>query len=118
MGYRIGVPPNRNADPVPTRPDTPLRAVFNMGPGPTLLLDHLVGAQQNRWGYSKNERVGGLAVHDHLELGRELHREIARLLAAQNAIDIGGGADVYRVDSVGEQTAVSGEERWRVDRRY
>ena len=30
-------------------------------------------------------------VHDHLKFCRELHREIARLRAAQNAIDISGG---------------------------
>src|SRR5262249_17025044 len=70
------------------------------------LLDHLISAQQNRQWHLKTERGGGLSVHDHLELGRKLHREIARLLAAQNAIDIGGGATkvVYPVDSVGEQT--------------
>ena len=49
-----------------------------MGP---LLLNYLVRAQQDRWGYLKTERLGGLAVQDHLELGRKLHREIARLLA-------------------------------------
>ena len=59
---------------------------------PLELFDHLVGAQQDRRRYRKTERRGGLAVHDHLEFGRQLHREIARLLAAQNAIDIGGGA--------------------------
>ena len=54
------------------------------------------------------------------ELGRKLHREIARLLAAQNAIHISGGAtrDVYLVDSVGEQTAVSDKVRCRIDRWY
>src|SRR6516165_10305042 len=84
------------------------------------LFDHLVGAQQDRWGYGKAERRGGLAVHDHLELGRQLHREMARLLAAQNAIDIGAGATprVYQVDSVGEQAAVSGKLRSYIDRRY
>jgi hypothetical protein len=43
-----------------------------------------------------------------------------RLLAAQNAIDIGGGAtpEVYLVVSVGEQTAVSGIARCPIDRRY
>src|SRR5262249_11883942 len=48
------------------------------------------------------------------------HREIARLLASQNAIDIGGGAakEVYHVDSVGEQTAGSDRVRCRIDRRY
>ena len=51
-----------------------------------LLFDHLVRAQQNRWWYGKPERRGGLAVHDHLKLGRKLHREIAQLLSAQDAI--------------------------------
>jgi hypothetical protein len=37
-------------------------------------------------------RLGGLEVHDHLVFHRKLHREIARFRAAQNAIDIGGGA--------------------------
>ena len=62
------------------------------------LFDDLVGPQQDRRGYGKPERRGGLAVHGHLELGRKLHREIARFLAAQNAIHIGGSAtkDVYR----------------------
>ena len=56
------------------------------------LFDHLGGAQHDGWGYRKAERLGGLEVQDHLELGRKLHREIARLFAAQNAIDIGCGA--------------------------
>jgi hypothetical protein len=61
---------------------------------------------------ARPSRVGGLAVHGHLELGRKLHREIARLFAAQDAIDISGGAtnDVYHVDSVGEQAAVSASQ--------
>src|SRR6516165_3007285 len=45
------------------------------------LLDHLISAQQYRWGYGKAERLGGLAVHGHLVFRRQLHREIARLLA-------------------------------------
>ena len=58
--------------------------------------------------YGKTERRGGLAVHYHLKLGRKLHREIAWLFAAQDAIGISGGATpiVYLVGSVGKQTAV------------
>src|SRR5262249_25148433 len=54
------------------------------------------------------------------KFGRKLHREIARLRAAQYAIDIGGGAtkDVYPVGSIGEQTAVSDKTRFRIDRRH
>src|SRR5262249_11022958 len=50
----------------------------------------------------------------------KLNREIARLLAAQNAIDIGGGTTkgVYPVSSVGEQAAVFDKVRLRIDRRY
>ena len=60
----------------------------------------------------------GLAVHDHLEFCRELHREIARLLPAQDAINIGGGAtdEIYHVGSVGEQTALSDKDRLLIDR--
>jgi hypothetical protein len=29
-------------------------------------------------GYGKTERLGGLAIHDHLKFRRKLHREIAR----------------------------------------
>src|SRR6516162_11049068 len=84
------------------------------------LFDHLVGAQQNRWGYRKAERLGGLEVDDHLVFHRKLHREIARLRAAQNTIDIGGGAmeGVCHVVSIGEQAAVSGKFRQVVERRY
>src|SRR6516162_11849367 len=69
---------------------------------PVRLLDDLVGAQQNRWGYGKAERLGGLEVYDHLKFRRKLHREIARLRAAQNAIDISGGTKkgVYPIGSV------------------
>ena len=82
----------------------------------TPLLDHLGGAQQDRRGYGKAERLGGLEVHDHLVFRRELHREIARFRAAQDAIDIGGGTtkvvyQVGQVGSVGEQAAVSGKVR-------
>jgi len=39
-------------------------------------------------GYRKTERSGGLAVHDHLELGRELHWEIAGLLAFEDTAGV------------------------------
>src|SRR5262249_58024903 len=75
------------------------------------LFDDLIGAQQNRWGYRKAERGGGLAVQDYLKSRRKLHREIARLLAAQDAIRHRRRRtiEVYRVGSVGEQTALSGK---------
>ena len=52
-------------------------------------------------GYGKAKRLFGLEIEEQLVFRRQLHREIARLLAAQNAIHIGGGAtkEVYPVDS-------------------
>ena len=46
------------------------------------LFDDLVGAQQNRRGYGKTERLGGLEIEEQIVFRRKLHREIARLLAA------------------------------------
>jgi len=73
------------------------------------LFDHFGCAQHDGWGYRKAERLGGLDVDDHLELGRQLNGQVRRLRAAQDAIDISGGATVgvYQVGSVGEQTAVT-----------
>jgi len=75
------------------------------------LFDHLISAQHDRRRYRKAERRGGLAVRDHLEFCRELHRKVTRLRSAQDAIHISGGTtkEVYEVDSV--QTALSGKDR-------
>jgi hypothetical protein len=65
------------------------------------------------------ECLGSLEVHGHLIFCRKLYREIARLLAAQDAIHMGGSATrgVYSIGSVGEQAAVSGKDESRTDRR-
>src|SRR5215468_3527576 len=56
------------------------------------LFDHLGGAQQNRWGYGKAKRLGGLEVEDHLKFCRQLNGELRGLRAAQNAIHVSGAA--------------------------
>src|SRR6266700_675698 len=47
------------------------------------LLDHLIGAGEQRLGYCQAQRLGGLEADDQLELGRRLHREVGRLLALE-----------------------------------
>jgi hypothetical protein len=51
-----------------------------------------VGANQNRWRDRKTERLGGLDVDGHREFYRQLDRQVRHLRAAQNAVDIAGGA--------------------------
>jgi hypothetical protein len=60
------------------------------------LFDHLVSLQQNRLRHSKAERLGGLEVYRHLEFDWQLNWKVGRLRATENAIDVGGGATVYK----------------------
>src|SRR6516162_1371395 len=45
------------------------------------LLDHLVGAQQDRLRHRQAKRLGGFEVDDQLDPRGLLHRQVARLLA-------------------------------------
>src|SRR6516164_2501853 len=71
------------------------------------LFDHLVGAGKQRLRHGESERLRGLEIDYKLVLRGRLHREIARLLALENAIDIVGRAPelVGKIRSVGDQAA-------------
>src|SRR5215510_3872665 len=53
-------------------------------------LDHLVGARKQRWRQLEAERLAGLEIDRQLDPGRELDRQIARLSALENPVDVAG----------------------------
>ena len=77
----------------------------------TVLFDHLIGAREQRLRYGKSERLCGFEIDYQLILCRRLHRQIGRLLALEDAIDVTGGAAVLidRVYPIHEEGAGEGE---------
>jgi hypothetical protein len=70
------------------------------------------------WGNFDAERRRGLEIDHQLVLRRRLHRQVGRLLALENAIDVAGRPPVWidRIRPVGDQAASHGVKAQRVDR--
>ena len=70
-------------------------------------LDHLVGAREQRGRYFEADRFSGLEIDDQLVLGGRLHRQIARLLTLEDAVDVAGRLPVLLdfVRSIADQPA-------------
>src|SRR5262245_43997832 len=64
------------------------------------LLDHLVGAAQQRERNGDAERLGGLEVDDQLDLSGLLNRQLGRLLAFEDAASVEARLTI-QVDKVG-----------------
>jgi hypothetical protein len=62
------------------------------GISPPALLDYLVGAPEDRHRNRQAERARGLQIDDELELGRLLDRQLARLRAFEDLVDVDGGS--------------------------
>src|SRR5262249_14228746 len=71
-------------------------------------LDHLVGAGEHARWHVEAERLRGLEVNHHLELGGCLHRKVTSILTFEDAVDVRRrppGLFNY-IDAVREQTTV------------
>src|ERR1700758_817326 len=75
------------------------------------LLDHLIGAGEKRLRNTQPECLRGIEIEYQLILCWRLHRQIGRLLALEDAIDVTGGAAVLidRVCPISEEGAGEGE---------
>src|SRR5262249_58515464 len=83
------------------------------------LLDHLVGAAEQRRRNVKAEGLCRLEIDDKLELNRGLHGKIARLFAFQDAIRIGRRAPkiIDPILSVGQQPTKLSEKTLSINGR-
>src|SRR5262245_25433541 len=70
------------------------------------LLDHVVGADEDRLRDGQPERLGGLEIDHQLEFGRLFNRHVGRLGAIQDFGDLQGSmlAETAIVFSVSDQT--------------
>ncbi len=82
------------------------------------LLDHLVGAREQRWRNFEAKRLGRFQVDHEFIFGRCLHCKVGRLLTLENAIGVTGSAPVLvdEIRPIGDQAAGGDEGAFVVER--
>ena len=76
---------NERAGPLPAlRRDRDRAARFDPSSHSPVLLDHLVGAGEDRWRYRQPQQVRRFQADDQLECGRLLDRQVGGLCALEN----------------------------------
>src|SRR6188768_1466807 len=82
------------------------------------LLNHLIGARQQRWRNLEPQRLRGAQVDHEIEFRRLLDSEFARLGSSEDPVDIRGGApiQVLEVRAVADEQAGVTEILQRMER--
>ncbi len=72
------------------------------------LFDHLVGADEQRGRHGEAERFGRLHVDHELDLGRLLYRQVGRLGAFEDLVDIAActAVQIGYIGAVNDQSAI------------
>jgi hypothetical protein len=75
------------------------------------LFDDFVGSREQCSRHFEAERFGGLDVEHSFVFHRQLHRQIGRLPALKDAVDVGGGKPIQRglINPEGDQSAFGDE---------
>src|SRR5258708_32850141 len=83
------------------------------------LIDHLSGSRQQRWGDRQVESLRRLEIDNQFVVSRSLNRQVGRLLALQDTINITGCASELfdSTGPIGDQAAESDVKAASVDRR-
>src|SRR5215510_2707171 len=66
---------------------------------PARSLDHLIGAEPQRFGKRDTERLCRVSVEDHVELDRLLDRKVPRGDALENTVDVDRGHAIHLSDA-------------------
>src|SRR4029453_3209024 len=82
------------------------------------LFDHLVSSSEHRVRHGETERFGRLEIDRQIVLGWRLHRQVGRLVALENTIDVNRSAPVLvdRIRPIRDQAAGTDEVALGVDR--
>src|SRR5262249_8273196 len=87
--------------------------------GKITLLDHLVSGDAQRLWHRDAECLGRFEIDNQQIFHRHLHRKFRWLCASQDIVHILGRTAkiILEVCAIGNETAVSGHDRWPIDRR-